>query len=200
MFLEKHKGDSRSSRFFKLFNSVLDKEECTNVFVSRLWKAVIECQIGWAYHRFLEENPHLLDTFCGDKYMLNVFEVSHMNQQRRVCLLLSRVFSSQHVFKLALELQLNIPPSIYRITGTCNLHKQNQVVEFYQLLHAGLCKFPEEIFWYRVKKASKDAGVLSDLLDYINHNGFQNLVRSSEEGLDEKKPAGGGPLDPANPL
>ncbi len=199
VFLENNKESTWSNKYFKLLVLSLDKEVCVNKFLDKLWLSVIECHIGWAYFRFLQNNQSL-NIFLGDIQDLPTGNLAPINQERRVCLLLARNFSTHHVFKISLEITLKVRESLYVITNTCNTHKYNHVLEVYNILNAGLCKYSKEVFWIRVLRAAEDAGMVTSYIQFLTDNGFWDIVKLGKERMDEGKAAGGSSLDPSNPL
>ncbi len=198
VYLEENKNLDLINKYFRVLVATHYKESSEQTFVEKIWKAVIWAQKGWAYYRFLDSKPDL-HCFIGPMVDLPSHSLSIFCQEKRVCLLLAREFNLHNIFKIALQINLAIPPNQFLRTG-CNLDRHSKVIELYDLLDAGLGKFEGQDFWYRVKRAAKDAGLLTPVLHFFNRHGFQELVGSSEEGLDAGQAGHSSPLDPTNPL
>jgi len=199
---EEAKKETEKVKTFLLLVKTLDKVGWDE-FLDLLWTTVCNCSIGWAFYRLVQQNPELKEVVGEpDLDFLDMHTPSlPLQEQKRVCILLAREYSSHLVFKQCLEITLNVAPIHYKLYNQCTFSEHHQVLELYQLLEKGLLKLSKlDTFWEKVKEAAEDAGILIGVLDWFNYHGFQHLVIPSEEGLDGEGSEHSDLLDPSNPL
>ena len=187
-------------KYFDVINFYLDKIGSETTLGEHLWRAAINCDVGWGYYRFLKDNN--LGHFVGDVDLLpqGIGKYPRHHDIRRYCMVVARGCHTNLTLRRWLQSEFDVPQRAAYGYQMCDFNRHKSVLDLYSVLESGYNKLRQSEFLKTVEQAVREAELLPYYHSLLRQNGFLHLLQSGKTSVDGQGTSGHGVLDPSNPL